>query len=172
MLAFFLMSLVGVLIGLSSSTAGEPLLSRLISAVVVLSIPMISMLAFSSAIFSDRLFYNKTNSFNQLQGRALSLRQGVASPSETRIVKEHLGGSYREFALNIRHADNNAEWRERLFIDTCRICGPTMIYANHGIFNFSKVLAGQARGDRVLLKFVSAWAAHGAKRAKHTWTIL
>jgi hypothetical protein len=32
-----------------------------------------------------------------------------------------------------------------------------MVYVNHGIFNLSRMLASEARGDPVLLKFVGHW---------------
>jgi hypothetical protein len=50
------------------------------------------------------------------------------------------------------------QWREKLFMDLCPVCSFIIIYINHGIFNLSKVMASNERGDPVFLNFIAAWS--------------
>lgn len=56
MLAFLAMTLVGLMLGLASPEGGKKPVRRWRLALVTLAMPLIGMVAFSSAIFSDRLF--------------------------------------------------------------------------------------------------------------------
>lgn len=148
MLAFLAMNLVGVMLGLASPAAGEKPVRRWLLALIASAMPLVGMVAFSSAIFSDRLFCHEPDALVKLQSHGLSAGK---------ITAYHMTGNYREFALKARAQDDGAEWREALFVERCPVCGPAMVYVNHGIFNLSKALAGDERGDPILLKFIAGW---------------
>src|SRR3546814_8838787 len=63
------------------------------------------------------------------------------------IAEFHMTGFYHEFGLIPRTSDGQEEWRESLFVDSCNICGPTMVYLNHGILNLGRVMASDARSE-------------------------
>lgn len=148
MLAFLVMGLVGAI--LASSCARRPTEWHRPLRVVVatLLLPAISAVLFSSLIFSDRLFCDTPEALSKLGGKYVSAKG---------ITEHYLAGNYKEFELIPRSDDDGQpDWRRTLFVDRCSICGPTMVYVNHGIFNLSKMMASEARGDPVLLKFFSS----------------
>ncbi len=148
MLAFLVMNLVGLMLGLEAPEGGKKPVRRWRLALVTLAMPLIGMVAFSSAIFSDRLTCHEPDALVKFQGHGLSAGK---------IAAYHMTGNYREFALKARTQDDGAEWRETLFVERCPVCGPALVYANHGIFNLSKVLASDERGRPILLSYIAAW---------------
>lgn len=148
MLAFLAMGLVGTLLG--STYPGRPtqLRRQLRVYVAGLLLPAISTVLFSSLIFSDRLFCDTPEALIKLGGPHVSAQQ---------IAEFHMTGNYKEFSLVPRSDDGQPDWRRTLFIDKCSICGTTMVYVNHGIFNLSRMMASEARGDPILLKFLGYW---------------
>lgn len=152
MLAFFEMSLAGVILGgafseYSRANGGQ---WRLFLAGLLL--PVVTAVLFSSLIFSDRLFCNTPDALRKSDGMHVSPRK---------FVEFNMTGYYKEFELiprsdNGRSAASQSDWRSMLFMDKCSICSATMVYVNHGIFNLSKMMASEARGDPVLLKFFSS----------------
>src|SRR3546814_12638994 len=89
------------------------------------------------SIFSDRLFCYEPDALVRLRG---------AKIPASAIAEFHMTGFYHEFGLIPRTSDGQEEWRESLFVDSCNICGPTMVYLNHGILNLGRVMASDARG--------------------------
>lgn len=148
MLAFLVMSLVGAILGITYSGRPMQLRRQLQVFVVGLLLPLIIAALFSALIFSDRLFCNKPEAL---------LKSGMPQLSAQQIVEFHMTGNYKEFGLVSRSDDDRPDWRRTLFIEKCAICATTMVYVNHGIFNLSRVLASDSRGDPVLLKFLSSW---------------
>lgn len=146
MLAFLVMSLIGVMLAMGSSAWSERGRPWTVLATGLL-LPFVSSIVFSSVIFSDRLFCYEPEALVKLEGQGLSAKK---------IAAYHMTGNYREFALIPRTSDSESNWRETLFADRCSICGSTMVYLNHGIFNLSRVLASEARGDPVLFNFFSS----------------
>lgn len=153
MLAFFVMSLIGLIMGLSSSMMGEKGTQRLRLSMLVLAVPIVTAIFFSSYMFSDRLFCHKSDELIKLEYDQKSRKNYISKTSA-----DYVSGFYSEFSLEKRSTSDIKEWREKLFIDMCPVCAPTMVYVNHGIFNLSKVLAVNERGDSILLNFISAWA--------------
>ncbi|WP_412478018.1 hypothetical protein [Azonexus sp. IMCC34839] len=148
MLAFLAMNLIGLVASLGSSTAGEKAARRWRVALVVLAMPIVGMVAFSSAVFSDRIFCSKPGVLVKLKENDLSAGK---------IAANYMTGYYHEFVLQARPMDDGGAWREKLFVEMCPVCGPTMVYLNHGIFNLSRALAGEERGDPILLNFIAEW---------------
>lgn len=143
MLAFLAMSLVGLMLSFASPRSGEKVVRRWRLALVVLAMPVFGMVAFSYAIFSDRLFCHKPDALVKLEAG--------------KIAANYMTGYHREFALKARSQEDDVGWREMLSAERCPVCGPAIVYANHGIFNLSKVLAGDERGDPILLNFIAYW---------------
>lgn len=148
MLAFLAMSLVGTLLGSTYSGGAMQLRRQLQIFGAGLLLPVICAALFSSLIFSDRLLCDKPNALLMLGGQQVS---------ESQLVEYHLEGYYREFALVSRSKAPPSDWRRTVFIDMCSICSTTMVYVDHGIFNLARVMASEARGDPVLLKFFNSW---------------
>jgi hypothetical protein len=148
MLAFLAMNLVGLMASLGSSTTGEKAVRRWRVALVALVMPIVGMVAFSSAVFSDRIFCSKPDVLVKPKGNDLSAGK---------VAANYMTGYYHEFVLQARPMDDGGEWRGTLFVKICPVCGPTMVYLNHGIFNLSKTLAGDERGGAILLNFIAEW---------------
>lgn len=145
MLAFLAMSLAGFIMAIAtrnpSANSGyswRPLVAALL-------VPTFGMLAFSSAIFSDRLFCRAPDALISPNGQQVSA---------ARIAAFHMTGNYPEFALRARTQDEGGNWRDALFVDVCPICGSAMVYANHGIFNLSRTVGSEERGAPVLLGYL------------------
>ena len=145
MLAYLGMGLVGVILGAAVSEHSRTNGAQWRVYLAGLLLPVVTAALFSSLIFSDRLFCRMPDALG-------------AHVSATKIVEFNMTGNYKEFALIPRSGDGRSDesqpdWRWRLFIDECSICGPTMVYVNHGIANLSKMMASEVRGDHILLKF-------------------
>lgn len=152
MLAFLAMGLAGVILGgaFSGYSRATGVQWRVFLAGLLL--PVITAVLFSSLIFSDRLFCSTPDALRKSDGTYVSARK---------ITEYNLTGYYKEFALIPRYGDGRSDagqpdWRWMLFIDKCSICGTTMVYVNHGIFNLSRMMASEARGEPILLKFFSS----------------
>jgi hypothetical protein len=155
MLAFLVMNAIGTMLGMASTGSG--LIRQWRIATVTLAVPLVAMIAFSSAIFSDRLFCHAPSELSQLEGPGLSQPEGPGL-SAGRIAAYHMTGNFREFDLKARSLEDGGRWREALVTDICPVCGPMMVYANHGIFNLSKVFAYEERGDPILFGHIKSWA--------------
>lgn len=153
MLAFFIMSLTGLILGLGSSTAVRNAAQRLHLSIIVLTVPMLAVIFFSSFMFSDRLFCNKSEELIKRANDQIAIKSYILRTND-----DYISGFYREFGLQKRSMGDITQWREKLFMNVCPVCAPTMVYVNHGIFNLSKVMAGNERGDLVTLNFIAAWA--------------
>ncbi len=149
MLAFLVMNLVGVIMAMAfDRDRYVDALSSWRSLVAALIVPFFGMFAFSSMIFSDRLFCAVPD--------ALSKAHDQPVP-ESKIAAFHMAGYYREFSLKERVPDNDGSWRDVPFISMCSACGSAVVYANHGIFNLSKVIASEERGAPILLGHINSW---------------
>jgi hypothetical protein len=143
MLGFLIMGLAGVVLGAASSPR-----KQILAPLSILAIPLLSALVFSSIIFSDRLFCSTPESL---------ARNAQGAVSDKQIVRYHIGGFYKEFALVAREQKSldtqSPDIRELLFVDICSVCVPTMVYLNHGLFNMGRMMSSDQRGEQVLLKF-------------------
>ena len=174
MLAFLAMGLVGTLLGITYPGRTKQLRRQFRVFVAGLLLPVVSTVLFSSLIFSDRLFCDTPNALIKLGWPILSTASnghierlpllhpsaGQTSAGETSAGETsefHMAGNYKEFALVPRYYDGQSDWRRTLFIYKCSICGPTMVYVNHGIFNLSGMMASEARGGAILLTFLGSW---------------
>lgn len=166
MLAFFAMGLVGVTLVAAVAGQARANIRQWRVFLAGLLLPLITSVLFSSLIFSDRLFCYTPDALSKSNGEHVSASgEHVSASGEQisarKITEHHMTGYYKEFALIPRFGDGRSyagqpDWRWVLFIDKCSICGATMLYLNHGIFNLSKMMASEARGDRILLKFFSS----------------
>lgn len=143
-LAFFLMNLIGLMMGLSSSIAYKKSRRCLRGVLLSLGITFFTTVAFSSLFFSDRIYCDKSNILIKVEGHE-------------KAVGNYMAGYYSEFSLQERSLGDGLAWRKMLFVKMCPTCSPAMTYVNHGIFNLSKVMAGKDRGDLVLLNFIFVW---------------
>lgn len=149
MLAFLAMSFAGLIMGMATRDQSSNSDYSLPPLVAALLVPTFGMLVFSSVVFSDRLFCRTPDALTSPNGQHVSA---------ARIAAFHMTGNYREFALRVRAQDEGADWREAVFVDGCPICGPAMVYANHGIFNLSRTIGSEERGTPVLLGHLGSWA--------------
>src|SRR3546814_11299812 len=140
MLAYLVMALVGALLGATYGGHDLRIFHRWRFFLLALVVPVVGSVGFSSAIFSDRLFCYEPDALVRLRG---------AKIPASAIAEFHMTGFYHEFGLIPRTSDGQEEWRESLFVDSCNICGPTMVYLNHGILNLGRVMARDARGEKL-----------------------
>jgi hypothetical protein len=100
MLVFLAMSLTVIIMGMATRNQSVDSGYSWRPLVAALQVPTFSMLAYSSAIFSDRLFCRTPDAPTSLNGQ-----QVLAA----RIAAFHMSGNYREFALLARN--EVANWR-------------------------------------------------------------
>ncbi|GEM_PF-3431928 len=146
MLAFVVTGFFGVLIALSVSRFSW---SALFRAAPVFILPVAIGLAFSSAVFSDRIFC------------ATDAAEG--EPSKAAVAKAsntYMSGFYDEFAIKQKSRQSEKSASVASVLERhCSICAPTFLYINHGVINFAQVMATERRGDHILFRFVEAIAS-------------
>jgi len=145
MLAFVVTGFFGVLIALSVPRFSWPALFR---AAPVFILPVAIGLAFSSAVFSDRMFCDMDTSEGE--------------PSKAAVVQAsntYMSGFYDEFSIRQKSRQPEKSASVATVLEQhCSICGPTFLYINHGVINLAQVMATEHRGDHILFRFAEAIA--------------
>ena len=145
MLAYLVMAFAGVVLGLclQSFTWRKALNAGVITCVL----PFLMAAGFSTAVFSNRIFCD---------ANAAPIAQGVVQlPVEKNtqaVAAQYLLANCKAFAIECYQDGYGKTVLER-FLLRCSTCGSTMLYLEHGIINFSQIVAAHSRGDPVLFRF-------------------
>lgn len=150
MLAFLAMNLVGLILGLGVNRVEIKSGHRWSRNIAVFVIPFLITATFSTAIFFER------NSGGRQHYLVKDFR---AQSVESREGQLDLPIYDKDFMLKLRTESQIVKWRETLFFEICRVCGPILVYTNHGIYNFGKILGSNQRGYPIILKIISNWGS-------------
>lgn len=147
MLTFWVMALIGAILGLAYSMASFRSLKNWRHLSFAILLPTVVSVLFAAIQFSNRIYCREGDALTQSK---------LTYEFDAGTVRGYMLGYQAEFGLTELGDKAEASYR-RLLLEHCSICAPAMVYINHGVLNLGRVVGNELRGSPVFFQFLGSW---------------